>query len=144
MIRATTLAVVLGLAASLPARAGDDYVPPVRDPLVLKECGSCHMAFQPAFLTANAWRTMMGNLSDHFGDNAEMAPEKVQAITDYLVNNASRFKRTSDGQRITQAYWFEKKHRKVPPHVWKDPKVMTASNCPACHQGAEQGWYEDD
>ena len=35
------------------------------------------------------------------------------------------------------------KHR-FADKVWKDPKVVTKSNCPACHRGADQGWYEDD
>jgi nitrate/TMAO reductase-like tetraheme cytochrome c subunit len=36
---------------------------------------------------------------------------------------------------------FLRKHR-FADTVWKDPKVLTKSNCLACHSGAEQGRFE--
>ncbi len=37
---------------TMQAAAGDDgeRVAPVKDPAVIKECGACHMVFQPVFL----------------------------------------------------------------------------------------------
>jgi hypothetical protein len=154
MRRLIPLAALL-LAAS-PALAGDDWVPPVKDPLVLKECGSCHMAFQPAFLPARSWNRMMDELSRHFGEDASLPADKAQAIRAYLTANAGdvvtkgRARKymqwVAPGgtpQRITENPDFERKHR-FPDKVWQDPKVVTRSNCPACHRGADQGWYEDD
>lgn len=138
------LAALLTLGISQPAWAGGDWVPPVKDPLTLKECGSCHLAFQPAFLSANAWRKMMANLADHYGDNAEMAPEKVRAVTDYLVANAGGYRRGVSESKITDTDWFARKHRKVAPQTWARPDVMTKSNCAACHKQAELGNYDDD
>tara|TARA_R110000772_G_scaffold267976_3_gene393742 strand:+ start:8652 stop:9125 length:474 start_codon:yes stop_codon:yes gene_type:complete len=145
------------LLAATPAIAGDDWVPPVKDPMVRKECGACHMAFQPAFLPARSWGRMMNELADHFGEDATLPADKVRAIRTYLTANAGDVVTTGRAgkymrmvapggtpQRITQNPDFERKHRKIPDSVWKDPRVVTRSNCPACHRGAEQGWYDDD
>lgn len=144
------------LLAPLPALADDDWAPPVTDPLTLKECGGCHMAFQPAFLPARSWARMMDELADHFGENATIEPGKVKAIRAYLMQNAGDSARGGaarkymrwvkpDGapQRITENPAFLREHR-FPDTVWRRPEVVTRSNCPACHQGAEQGVYEDD
>lgn len=132
------------LALATPALADGDIVPPVRDALTLKECGQCHMAFQPAFLPAESWRRMMANLADHFGDNATMTADKAKAIEAYLVANAGRGRKGGEAaDRITETRWFLKEHR-FSDRVWQRPEVVTKSNCPACHQAAEQGVYEDD
>lgn len=127
-----------------PAMASDDdWVPPVTDPLVQAECGSCHMAFQPAFLPARSWQVMMDGLKDHFGDDASLPPEKVAHITDYLVANAGRDRTGGQApQRITELRWFAHEHD-FPDRVWKRPDVVTKSNCIACHAAAEKGSYED-
>lgn len=152
-MRAALLTLAL-LAVALPAAAEGDRVSPVTDPLVQKECGACHMAFQPAFLPARSWARMMDNLSDHFGEDASLPPAQAKAIRDYLTAHAGdvtgqarSFQRwVAPGgapQRITLNPAFEREHR-FSERVWKDPKVVTKSNCPACHVAADKGWYEDD
>ncbi|MGE5517903.1 MAG: diheme cytochrome c [Bacteroidota bacterium] len=144
------------MVAAFPAFAGNDWVPPVKDPLVLKECGQCHMAFQPAFLPARSWNRMMDELPNHFGEDASLPAEKREAIRQYLTANAGdvlmagRARKymqwvAPEGkpQKITENPDFQRKHR-LPDKVWADPKVVTKSNCPACHRGAEQGLYDDD
>lgn len=150
------LVLAVALAAASPALAGDDWVPPVTDPLVLKECGACHMAFQPAFLPARSWNRMMDELADHFGEDASLPAEQAQAIRRTLAANAGDVVTAGRArkylrwiapggtpQRITENPDFQRKHR-FADRVWRDPKVVTKSNCPACHRGAEQGWYDDD
>ena len=150
------LSLALGLLASFPVLAGDDWVPPVKDAIVSKECGSCHMAFQPAFLPARAWSRMMDELGKHFGEDASLPADKAQAIRAYMTSNAGdvvtkgrarKYMQWVDAgatpQRITDNPDFLRKHR-FADKVWKDPKVVSKSNCPACHRGADQGWYEDD
>ena len=44
-------------------------------------------------------------------------------------------------QRITGNPAFAREHR-LPEQVWKDPKIVAKSNCPACHQRAELGYYD--
>lgn len=141
-MRTLILATALSLAA-LPSLAGDHRVAPVRDALVQKECGQCHMAFQPGLLPAASWNRMMDNLTDHFGDNAALSAEKAAPIRAYLAANAGRDRRGDTPARITEARWFTHEHN-FADKVWKRPEVVTKSNCPACHQGAEQGLYDDD
>jgi len=156
MVRTIPIAVLAAMISLLPAFAWGDSVPPVKDPPTLKECGGCHMAFQPAFLPARSWKRMMDELANHFGEDASLPPDKVQAIRAYLSANAGdnvtakparKYMRmvTPGGapQRITENPEFARKHR-FPERIWKDPKVVTKSNCPACHLGADQGLYDDD
>ncbi len=155
-LAAAGLAIGLGLAAG-PARADrDEWIPPVTDPLVRKECGSCHMAFPAGFLPARSWQVMMEGLSDHFGEDASLSPEDTAAITDWLTAHAGDRERSGLSrsymrwvepggapQRITENPAFLREHR-FRPDVWERPDVVTRSNCPACHRGADQGYFEDD
>jgi opacity protein-like surface antigen len=154
-MRRSVIALAVLMAWISPALA-EDWVPPVTDPLVQKECGACHMAFQPAFLPARSWNRMMDELSDHFGEDASLPADKTQAIRAYLTANAGDvqmkgrawkyMKWVAPGgtpQKITENPDFERKHR-FADKVWKDPKVVTKSNCPACHRAADKGYYEDD
>ena len=154
MMKRVIVAAVLCLTA-LPVRA--DQVRPVSDPETLKACAECHMAFQPAFLPARSWTRMMGQLNDHFGDNASMAPDKAERIRQVLVAGAAD---TGGGKagakalrgvgasdvplRMTETPRFMAKHERIAVREWKRPEVMSKSNCPACHKGAEAGAYDDD
>ena len=147
------LGALLLLGAS-PASAGDDWVPSVRNEVVLKECGTCHMAFQPAFLPSRSWSRMMDGLADHFGDDASLAADKVEIIRTYLTTNAGDVAMQGRArkymqwvapggtpQRITENPDFLRKHR-FPDSVWQAPNVMAKSNCMACHPAADRGRYE--
>ena len=142
------------LLAASPALAGDDWMPPVRDATVQKECGACHMAFQPGFLPARSWTRMTASLADHFGEDASLPDDKIEIIRNYLTANAGDVVNRGRAakymqwvapggtpQRITDNPDFLRKHR-FADSVWKDPKVVTKSNCVACHSGAERGYYE--
>jgi hypothetical protein len=149
------LAIVLGLlVAAAPAVAGDDWMPPVRDATVKKECGGCHMAFQPGFLPARSWDRIVDGLADHFGEDASLPVDTREVIRRYLLANAGdvvgqgrarKYMRwVAPGAaplRITENPDFLRKHR-FAASVWSDPKVVTKSNCLACHSGAERGIYE--
>jgi hypothetical protein len=152
MRRLASLAGLLLMAS--PAHAGDDWMPPVRDAVVQKECGACHMAFQPGFLPARSWNRMMGELADHFGEDVSLPDDQVRIIRDYLIANAGDVVNQGRARkymqwvapggtplRITENPDFLRKHR-FADSVWKDPKVMTKSNCLACHSGADRGLYE--
>ncbi len=150
IILSTTAFIAIGIIAlgTMQVFASEnERVPPVRDKLVQKECGACHMAFQPAFLPARSWQKMMSELDNHFGEDASLDAETAKKIEDYLVKNAGR-KRWLDGwgtppQRISELRWFKSEHRgEVSPRAMK--KAGTMANCKACHLSAEQGNYDDD
>ena len=148
--------VAAALLASTAQASADDWVPPVTDGLVQKECGSCHMAFQPAFLPARSWNRIMNTLSDHFGEDVSLPDAQVSAIRAYLTRNAGDVTRQGIARKymrwvgpgaaplkITENPAFLREHD-FPDRVWKDPKVVTRSNCLACHAQADRGNYDDD
>ena len=120
----------------------------VKDELTKTECGACHMVFQPRFLPAVSWISIMSDLSNHFGEDASLDEESTAKIQAYLVDNARKneFKYIGDGTqpiRITDIRWFKRTHRyEVSKRARK--RAGTMSNCTACHRGAERGYYEDD
>ena len=150
---------VLGFSAIVLGRAqagGSHFYPPVADPVVKEECGSCHLAFAPSMLPANSWKRMMADLKNHFGDDASVDANTAKTITDYLVANAadtggrrysdklmSGMTATNAPLRITELPRWTKEHRKVPDWEWKHKDVRTKSNCTACHADAALGYYDE-
>jgi Dihaem cytochrome c len=146
LARAALLA-LCALAASVAL--ADSRIPAPRTPLPVyqTECGACHMAFDPAFMPAASWQRVMVGLNKHYGADASLDPATVQAISTWLQANAGRYRRVREDpphNRITESSWFVRKHREVAAGVWTRPAVKSASNCTACHTGAEAGNFEDD
>ena len=151
-----TLAAVAALPPVMMAIAEEDErVPPVTDPVVLKECGACHMVFQPAFLPARSWQKIMDGLKDHFGENAELDPAVAKKISDYLsAHAAGGFSHSMRGMigadaplRISEMPWFVQKHERkgrISPSALLRAKAKSKADCAACHPDAAKGIYEDD
>lgn len=151
--------VVLAFSALVLSRAqaGDrHYFAPVSDTLVKEECGSCHLAFAPSMLPARSWQRMMGELKNHFGDNASLDAVTTEKIRRYLVANAGDAAGQRYGgkllkgvaaeatpQRITELPKWLSEHRKVSAREWQHKDVRSKSNCLACHAAAEQGNYDE-
>ena len=139
-------AFTLMLAIALPALA--DRMPlPASSPAGYKaECSSCHMAYQPALLSANDWRRTMAGLKDHFGTDAAVDAPQGQEISSFLehnAGNAAKLGNAGEPPRITQTARFIRKHREIAPKYWNDPRVKSAANCEACHRGAGDGNYNE-
>ena len=123
-----------------------------------KECSSCHMAYPANFLPARSWAKIMGELDEHFGENAELDAEDQRNITAYLNAHASDHSRGRMARwitrsispkhtplRITETHYFERIHDEVPERfVRNNPKVRSFSNCMACHRGASEGDFDED
>jgi hypothetical protein len=152
------IAIVLLVAAAVLALAeAGERVPPVTDPMVKAECGSCHLAFPPRFLPGRSWQKLMNTLSDHFGENASLGEAQRKAVLDYLLANAADGPNTGrQGRvfaegitpaqtplRLTETPRWVREHREVRADRWRDPKVKSKANCVACHPAAEQGLYDD-
>ena len=139
-----TLFALLGLA--LPAFA--DRLPlPSNTPASFKaECGSCHLAYPPALLSAADWRRTMAGLKDHFGSDAEPGPAQSQEIASFLQRNAGDARRlgnAGDPPRISKTARFKHKHDEIPAKFWRDPRIKSAANCEACHTHAADGRYSE-
>ncbi len=135
-------------------------VKPVTNKQYQDECGGCHFAYQPGLLPARSWEKLLNAkaLHDHFGDNAEMDKDTLQAIHNYAVENAadkSYYKRsrkiavaTQNGPaplRIIELRYIERKHRGIPEKMIKGNKdVKSLSHCDKCHTQAAKGVFEAD
>ena len=133
-------------------------VAPVKNTVYKEECGSCHFAYQPGLLPARSWKKMMGDLENHFDENAELDADVQKALMAYLVKNSadtSNYKRSrkimnslrknATPLRITETPYFIRKHDEVPKRAFKNnPKLGSFSQCDACHTGADKGSYDED
>lgn len=150
--RAARLAAVCGLALGLLgavasaafAQTGGAAAPDGRKSF-LNECSACHMAYPPMLLPRVSWEKILSNLSNHFGEDASLDPQTTQAIKAFVTSHSaetSRFGRQfmrglQPGQtplRITDMpVWISIHSEELPPSIWKDPRVRSKANCPACH-----------
>lgn len=152
-------AAVLAFSAVVVQRAqagGGHYYPPASEPAVKEECGACHLPFAPAMLPAKSWQAMMGDLGNHFGDDASLDAATADRITRYLVTNAADAAgRPYSGKllagvspdnpplRITELPAWVREHRSVSDWEWRQKDVGTRANCLACHADAARGYYDE-
>jgi len=130
-------AAVLPVAASADSQRYTNENPSYR-----AECGSCHVAYAPALLGANAWRTIMNGLDKHFGTDASVGDARRAELTAYLVTSAGT-RKGSDAPRITEARWFRKEHGEIAAATWRSLPVKSAANCEACHSQAAAGDFSE-
>jgi nitrate/TMAO reductase-like tetraheme cytochrome c subunit len=141
-MKTITLIALLGLA--LPALADRLPLPPDTPASFKDECGSCHIAYQPALLAAGDWRRIMAGLNEHFSSDATVSPKnwpKIKSFLESHAGSADRLGSAGNPPRITQTQRFIRKHHEVPTKFWRDPRVKSAANCEACHRGAASGNY---
>jgi Dihaem cytochrome c len=142
------------LAAALlapAAFASDNHHRALRVPVLpqyQQECAACHMAYPPGMLPAASWTRLMGGLDKHYGTDASLDAASAKLITRWLTDNAGTYRRVSTtpppDDRITRSAWFIRKHDDIGAAVWKRASIKSASNCMACHAGADKGDFEDD
>ena len=117
--------------------------PVISDKTVLTECTDCHMAFPPETLPKAVWTKIIGDLGNHFGEDASLDGATAAKILAYHVKNASdvstvraatKWRTSSAVTRIIDAPRFIKKHKQCPDAVWQHAKIGSKSNCVACHQ----------
>lgn len=146
-----------GIVFQRAQAGGGRYFPPVTDAVVKAECGGCHLAFAPSMLPASSWSRMMGDLKNHFGDDASVDAATAEKITRYLTENGGDTGGQRYGRkllkgispenaplRITELPRWVREHREVSAAEWKKKEVGSKANCTACHADAERGYYEDD
>ena len=149
------------LALSLPAIPAVAYyssLPPRGvpqgglDPLLAKECGSCHAALHPSLAPSATWKDVMAHLDDHFGENASLDDETAKRVTGLLDKDASehwdtaaanRLRRRSAAEplRITATDGWQRIHHGVAPVVFQTPPIVGAFNCGKCHADADSGRF---
>jgi nitrate/TMAO reductase-like tetraheme cytochrome c subunit len=117
--------------------------PVINNPVVLKECGDCHMVYPAETLSQKAWENIMSNLSNHFGEDASIDASSAAEVLDFYKRNsfdvsktraAQKWRTQSNVIRITEAPRFMKKHGNCPAEVWQHKNVTSKANCLACHK----------
>ena len=138
------------LGTALPAWA-DEHLPPVTNEAVKKECGACHMAFQPQFLPRESWRKIMDRLPRHFGSKVDLTEAKRREIEAYHLANAADVSHAPEGRnflasigsgpapwRITHVPHWSLHHRDaVHKALMSDRGIESKADCLACHRGAD-------
>lgn len=138
----TTNFLLLTILSLCVANAGGHRAAPVTDKLYIKECGSCHMAYQPALLNKTSWLAMTNNLSKHFGTDASLEPKELKLINDYLSKEGNgRSQKTYES--ISSQEWFIKEHRKIEKKYITQLSVKSIANCGACHAKSAKGDYRE-
>lgn len=118
--------------------------------LYFKECGSCHIAYAPYTLPKDSWKKMMGELENHFGDDASLDEEDRVEIEKFLLANSAEEKKTFLSSKIlaenplvfSQSRLFAKIHRKIPQEAFTSSDVKSKANCQNCHQNAQDGYFQ--
>jgi hypothetical protein len=140
------LALIALLGCALPALADRLPLPAGTPASYRAECGSCHLAYPPALLSAGDWQRTMAGLKEHFGSDAAVDPKIAQEIGAFLerhAGNAGKLGSAGRPPRISQTARFVREHRKIPAKFWQDPRIKSAANCEGCHRGAAEGRYSE-
>lgn len=149
------LALAVGTANADDGRRQRSSTTPI-SPLYEKECGSCHLAYPPGMLTARSWESILDELADHFGQNAELSPTATATLSAYLLAEAADVRkspwskkvlRSSAGQtplRISELAFMKKDHDEISREVWARPAVLSRANCAACHRDATKWDFDED
>jgi hypothetical protein len=153
--------------AALPAFAADDHFfkdqpgsmrgfLAAKDPLYVKECGSCHFPYSPGLLPARSWERHLERLGKHFGESLQFDPPTQEALRRYLVANAADvsayegsktfmeyIQASQTPYRLREVVLFRTMHRIVLAVIDAKPriKVRTLTNCNACHLRADEGSF---
>jgi len=99
----------------------------ITDKITATECGDCHQPYGADALPQGSWRRIMGDLSNHFGEDASLDNQTRDHITNYLVSNTA----AGDGPlRITETRWFRSAHNGE-ARLRQGGKWM---NCDSCHR----------
>ncbi|MFQ5353309.1 MAG: cytochrome b/b6 domain-containing protein [Thermodesulfobacteriota bacterium] len=168
---ALALVIIMAVLALtfLPSGFSKEYIPPkvlgadgawvkvMENELWKDECAtSCHGAFFPTLLPEASWKSIMGGLEEHFGDDASLDKEDTLEIETYLLS-ASAERSNSEASRkilaslktgeaplrVTKTPYWEEKHSYIRDEIFKRESVVSRSNCVACHPGSDAGSFED-
>ncbi|NOX39856.1 MAG: cytochrome C [Alphaproteobacteria bacterium] len=149
---------LLAIATAIAMAPGALFAASTSSPAALtkQECSACHLQYPSFLLPKRSWGAIMGDLSNHFGEDASLDDAARAKIEAYLKSTAA----DSNGQspnwlraipaseiplRISGLPWFQYQHgSRVKNWIKSHPEVGTISNCTACHRGAEKGYFDDE
>ena len=98
----------------------------------------------------------MGDLENHFGDDASLDEKTNQDILTFLLKNSAETSTmqaswnflNSIGDKdiiaLSKTTYWERKHKKIPKEFFKNENVKSVANCKACHSDIEKGLIENE
>ena len=156
LITSVTSASALLASGGGGGEGGAKQLPPVTNVKWKAECSSCHMLYHPGLLPERSWHKIMAGLDSHFGENATLDAPTRDEIAHFLASNSadksdnrrsSRINQSIPANttplRISETRYFLSKHDEISPATFKRKSIGSASNCIACHQGAEKGNFSE-
>lgn len=147
MNRARKLLIAGACALLLPATWGSVSAADLDEQTWREECSACHIAYPARFLPAASWKAIIETLQDHFDTDASVDAATAESISRYLTAAARSPARTQSAPsslRITETRWFLHEHDEITSKQWRKPKVKSAANCGACHEGAQTGRFSEE
>lgn len=120
------------------------------------ECSSCHIAYPPYLLPRNSWKLLMGDLENHFGDDASLDSNTAQSIYSFLNQNSAEasthqaahmitksLKEKDDTIAISNTPYWKKRHSSIDENIFTSQEIKSKANCQACHMDIENGLMEN-
>lgn len=98
----------------------------------------------------------MGDLENHFGDDASLDVEDTKNILEFLVQNSAEtstmqsslmFLKSIGNKDIiamSQTKVWEKLHKDIEKEVFESNDIKSKANCKACHTDIEKGLIDND
>ncbi len=137
-------ALALALCLLADSASAASFFRSVKDKLAVKECGACHMVYPPTLLPARSWARIIGDLGNHFGDDATLPPATQAKILDFYTQNAgdvgkgngwfmARVRASDTPPRITKMPFWLGIHGGFNPASFKRASVKKPGNCLGCH-----------
>jgi hypothetical protein len=111
-------------------------------------CGQCHTAYPPDFLPSGSWLKILNTPKNHFGTSLDLDSQTKSILVQYLTEKGAEKSGTrmaykimasledQTPRRLTEVPYLRKKHRKIPPEVFKRKSIGSFANCNACHPSA--------
>lgn len=98
----------------------------------------------------------MGDLANHFGDDASLEEADTKNILDFLVKYSAETStmessfnilnsiKSNDTIAITKTDFWKKTHKDISKELFNNEKIKSKANCKACHSDVEKGLIEDE
>lgn len=151
------IAIFAAAVALAGTQAQAESFTPITDATVNKACGECHMTFYPQMLPQATWQKILGDLSNHFGEDATLDAATQAYVLDYHLKDAANVQNTraakkwmegvnlaNPPERITTAPRFLNKHSEREfQAMWDKKGIKSKADCVGCHRGAQKGSFED-
>lgn len=124
------------------------------------DCGDCHKTYPPYMLPSRSWNRIMKGLDNHFGEeltDANISREARKSILNYLINNSAEnstnkvavkllasLNEDEAPKAIVKTEYWSNIHKNIEPKQFKSKKIKSKSNCFACHEGFQNGIFDND